>query len=329
MTFDRRSLLSLPLAAGIAPAAFAQASALPGPSDIPAWPPAEHFLLWPGIPAGAPNPLPRPNPEIATRENGYRDIKMRGVARPEVGVFRPQRPDGRAVLVMPGGGYYLTSLRNEGIDVAGVLNGFGNTVFVLSYRLPCEGWADRADVPLADAQRAMRLIRANARAYRIDARKLGVLGFSAGGHLAGSVTVLHDYRAYSPIDAADRHSARPAFAGLMYAVSNVDPGRSHGGSRANLLGPDPSPAVQARYAIDRQLRPGTPPLFLLHAEDDKTVPVANTVDMLAAARRVDIPTEAHFLQHGGHGFGTRLSPRSPGSLWPQLFDRWMGESVAG
>ena len=115
----------------------------------------------------------------------------------------------------------------------------------------------------------------------------------------------------------------------MYAVSNMDPGRSHGGSRANLLGPDPLPATQARFAVDRQVRAGSSPLFLVHAEDDNTVPVANSVDTLAAARRLLIPTEAHFLQHGGHGFGTRLSPRSPGSLWPQLFDRWMGELVAG
>jgi acetyl esterase/lipase len=141
--------------------------------------------------------------------------------------------------------------------------------------------------------------------------------------------VLHDFKAYRPVDATDRHSARPAWAGLMYAVSNMDPGRSHGGSRAILLGPDPLPAIQARYAVDRQLKAGDPPLFLVHAEDDTTVPVANSVDTLAAARRAGIPAEAHFLQHGGHGFGTRLSPRSPGSLWPQLFDRWMGELVIG
>ena len=334
MSFDRRSLLTFPLAAGLALPAFARSgaqftAAQPRATDLPMWPPAERFALWPGIPPGAPNPLPVPQPRMPRYPDGYRDFQMRGVVRPEIGVFRPARPDGRAVLIVPGGGYSITSLRNEGIDVARVLNGFGITAFVLSYRLPGEGWADRADVPLSDAQRAMRLIRANARAYGIRAEKLGVLGFSAGGHLAGSVTVLHEFKAYRPVDAADRHSPRPAWAGLMYAVSNMDPGRSHGGSRTNLLGPDPLPAVQARFAIDRQLKAGDPPLFLVHAEDDNTVPVANSVDTLAAARRAGIPAEAHFLQHGGHGFGTRLSPRSPGSLWPQLFDRWMGELVAG
>ncbi len=334
MTFDRRSLLSLPLVAGLAPAAFARTgaqanAAIASRGGVTTWPPAERFALWPGIPAGAPNPLPTPHPSMPRYPDGYRDFQMRGVVRPEVGVFRPARPDGRSVLIVPGGGYYITSLRNEGMDIAHALNAFGITAFVLSYRLPGEGWADRADVPLADAQRAMRLIRANARSYGIRAEKLGVLGFSAGGHLAGSLAELHDFPAYRPVDAADRHSARPAWAGLMYAVSNMDPGRSHGGSRTNLLGPDPLPAVQARYAIDRQLKPGAPPLFLVHAEDDGTVPVANSVDTLAAARHAGIPAEAHFLQHGGHGFGLRLSPRSPGSLWPQLFDRWMGESVSG
>ncbi|HXH16171.1 MAG TPA: alpha/beta hydrolase [Sphingomonas sp.] len=328
MTFDRRSLLSLPLAAGLAPAAFAQTAVRARPSGLPAWPPAERFALWPGIPAGAPTPLPVQRLATPQYPDGYRDIQARGVVRPEVGVFRPVRPDGRAVLIVPGGGYSITSLRNEGIDVAHALNAFGITAFVLSYRLPGEGWADRADVPLSDAQRAMRLIRANARAYGIRAEKLGVLGFSAGGHLAGSLAVLHDFKAYRPVDAVDQHSARPAWAGLMYAVSNMDPGRSHGGSRANLLGPDPLPSTQARYAIDRQLRAGSPPVFLVHAEDDTTVPVANSVDTLAAARRAGIAAEAHFLQRGGHGFGTRLSPRSPGSLWPQLFDRWMGELVS-
>jgi acetyl esterase/lipase len=223
MTFDRRTLITLPIAAGLAPAAFAKGGAQTAPgqprgSELPIWPPAERFALWPGIPPGAPNPLPIPHPSMPRYPDGYRDFQMRGVVRPEVGVFRPTRPDGRAVLIVPGGGYSITSLRNEGIDVARALNAFGITGFVLSYRLPGEGWADRADVPLADAQRAMRLIRANARAYGIRAEKLGVLGFSAGGHLAGSLTVLSDFNAYRPVDAADRHSARPPSAGLQLPV---------------------------------------------------------------------------------------------------------------
>ena len=318
-------MLALSIAATAAPALAAQTT--PSPLAIPRWPPAEAVALWPGLPPGAGPTLPRPAPEITGRPGEYRDIWMRGTARPELGIFRAPRPDGRAVLVIPGGGYSFVALRGEGIDVAHALNGRGITCFVLNYRLPAEGWADRANVPLQDAQRAMRLIRAEARRYVIDPAKLGVLGFSAGGHLAASLTALHATEVYRPIDAADRQSARPAFGGLMYAVSNVDPGRSHGGSRANLLGPSPDRAMERRYAIDRRLTATTPPLFIVHAEDDDTVPVLNSLDMLAAARAAGAPNEAHILQRGGHGFGTRLPRTLSGSLWPDLFDRWMGGIV--
>ena len=132
------------------------------------------------------------------------------------------------MLVIPGGGYSYAAIRNEGIDVAQRLAASGITAFVLSYRLPGDGWRDRADTPLADAQRAMRLIRAHAARWRIDPARASVIGFSAGGHLAGSLAAHADLRVYAPVDAADRQPARPAATAMMYAVSNVDPGRSHG-----------------------------------------------------------------------------------------------------
>lgn len=315
----RRDLLALTAAAAAAVPALAAQST---PTAIPAWPPTESFGLWPGLPPGAPVPLPRPTPQLVGRVGEYRDIMMRGTARPEVGVYRAARGDGRGLLVIPGGGYAVTSLRNEGIDVARAFAARGVTCFVLNYRLPGEGWIDRANAPLADAQRAFRLVRANARRFGVDPAKLGVIGFSAGGHLAGSLATLHATEVYRPVDAADRQSARPAFAGLIYAVSNVDPGRSHGGSRANLLGPSPDPAMERRYAIDRHIVPATPPLFLLHAEDDNVVPVLNSLDLLAAARAARIAVEAHIVQRGGHGFGLRLPRTMSASLWPDLFDRW-------
>ncbi len=321
----RRDLLALSVGAAAAPALGAQSGF--GATTVPTWPPAEAFPLWPGLPPGAPTPLPRPAPQITGGPGEYHDIWMRGTSRPDVGVFRPVRPDGRAVLVIPGGGYSFVSLRGEGIDVARALNARGITCFVLNYRLPGDGWANRADVPLSDAQRAMRLIRAYARRYPIDTAKLGVIGFSAGGHLAASLATHYATEVYQPIDTADRLSARPAIGALMYAVSNVDPGRSHGGSRANLLGRNPDPAVERRYAADRHIVGSTPPLFIAHAEDDGTVPVFNSVDMLAAARAANIAVEAHIFQKGGHGFGTRLPRTMPGSLWPDLFDRWMSGIV--
>ncbi|RHW16556.1 alpha/beta hydrolase [Sphingomonas gilva] len=313
----RRDLLALPLGALAAPT-LAQAAA----DELPSWPPAEHIALWPGRPPGAPEELPALNAQVTGKPGEYRDLAMRGVARPDIGVFRPAKPDGRGVLVIPGGGYEFISLRNEGMDVARVLNAAGITAFVLRYRLPNEGWRDRANTPLADAQRAMRVVRHGARRFGIDPDRLGVIGFSAGGHLAGSLATQHAAKVYKPIDADDRQSARPAFAGLIYAVSNVDPGRSHAGSRAMLLGPSPDPEMQARYAVERNIGAGTPPLFLLHTTDDTVVPVQNSIDSFAAARAAKVPVSAHFMPHGGHGFGVRLPASEPASLWPELFIRW-------
>jgi acetyl esterase/lipase len=329
MTLHRRDLLALSLAAGLLPLpALADPGADPGGAG-PLWDPPERVALWPSLPPGAPAPLPVPAPEVKRFPEQAPQLWMRGVARPEIGVFRSPRPDGRGLLVLPGGGYGFTSLTNEGTEVAAALGAMGITVFVLSYRLPGEGWAHREDVPLADAQRAMRLIRAGAARYGIDPARLGVLGFSAGGHLAGSLATQSGYAAYRPVDAADRMDARPACCGLLYAVSTVNPGASHGGTRANLLGPDPAPGAQARYDVVRNIAAAaTPPLFVCQAQDDMTVPFGNAVDLFAAARAAGVPVEAHFLLKGGHGFGTRLAPGNPGSLWPALFARWMGEVLA-
>lgn len=322
--FARRDVLALPLATIAAPALARSAG-----EDIPVWPPAEHFALWPDVPPGAPAQLPLPDPRITGKAGEYRDLTMRGVDRPIVGVFRPANPTGEAVLILPGGGYEFTAMRNEGLDIARAFGPAGITCFVLSYRLPGEGWGDRANTPLADVQRAMRLIRANAARFAVDPGQLGVIGFSAGGHLAGSLATRHDTIVYDPIDSADRQPARPAFAGLIYAVSNVDPGRSHPGSRAMLLGSRPDPAMQERYAVERSINRDTPPLFLLHTADDTVVPIQNSIDTFTAARAADVPVSAHFMERGGHGFGVRLPARMPASQWPALFMKWMTATVSG
>ncbi|MFV0624566.1 alpha/beta hydrolase [Sphingomonas sp. ac-8] len=320
MTFDRRTLLGTALALPVAAATGAEAQPRGGMTP---WPPAEHFRLWPGKAPGAPARLPTPRPEMSG-DPKRPELWMRGTADPIVAVYRPARPDGRAVLSIPGGGYGFVSLENEGIDVASVLNPLGITVFVLSYRLPGDGWADRADVPLQDAQRAMRLIRANAVRYGIDAAKLGVLGFSAGGHLAAALTVGHDDRVYAPIDAADRQSARPAWSGLVYAVTSLSKPGLRSGSADNLLGPDPTPETRRRYDTPDRVTTGTPPLFLVHAMDDPLVPLEQSLDLLAAARAAKVPVEAHFYEKGGHGFGAKHLPESaPGRGWPELYDTWV------
>ena len=317
MDIDRRTLIGAAAALPLANAAKAQQAA---PPPI-AWPPAEHFPLWPGAAPGAPSPLPTPRNE----RNGYQgaELWLRGVDRPHVAVFRSPNPDGRAVLSIPGGGYGFLSVSNEGIDVAAMLNPLGITVFVLAYRLPGEGWANRADVPLQDAQRAMRLIRANAGKYRIDPAKLGLLGFSAGGHLGAMMAVGHADQVYAPMDAADRQSARPAFAGLVYPVVSFATAGLNSRSSAMLLGDNQDAALIARYTPVDRVTAETPPIWLLHAMDDGTVPVAQSLAMIDACRRATVPVEAHLLEKGGHGFGAMHLPAdSPGRNWPDIFARW-------
>lgn len=326
MTIDRRTLLGTALALPVAAASQgAQAQARTGMTP---WPPAEHFRLWPGKAPGAPAKLPTPRPEMSGNP-AQPELWMRGTADPIVAVYRPERPDGRAVLSIPGGGYGFVSLENEGIDVASVLNPLGVTVFVLSYRLPGDGWANRADVPLQDAQRAMRLIRANPARYGIDPAKLGVLGFSAGGHLAASLTVGHEDRVYARVDGADSQSARPAFSGLIYPVTSLSAPGLHSGSAKNLLGPNPSEETVRRYDTPRRITGDTPPLFLAHAVDDPIVPLEQSLDVLATARATKVPVEAHLYEKGGHGFGAKNLPKTaPGHDWLTLFDTWSRTHVA-
>jgi acetyl esterase/lipase len=293
-----------------------------GDPDAPAWPAQERIRLWPGKPPGAPAQLPKPNPTM-NGAKGSRELWLRGVATPEIHVFRPARPDGSALLSLPGGGYGFLSVQNEGLDVAQRFNAGGTTVFVLVYRLPGEGWSDRPIVALQDAQRAMRLIRAGAKGLNIDPARLGVVGFSAGGHLAADLAIAHDERTYAPVDEADRLSARPAYAGLVYPVVSLRPRGTHPGSMENLLGPSPSAElVDARSPL-LKVGSGTPPSFLVHSADDPVVPLENSLDWLAACRAAKVPAEAHLFAQGGHGFGLHLDPSLPGSRWPELFALWM------
>lgn len=321
MPIDRRTLIGGAVGLSFASAARGQDTPYaPGPG-VAQYPPAEHFKLWPGRPPGAPATLPRN--EFSIR-GSFRELGLRGISEPLVGVFRPARPDGRAVLAIPGGGYSFVSYENEGIKLAQALTPHGITVFALAYRLPAEGWANRSDVPLQDAQRAMRLIRARAASWGIDPARLGVCGFSAGGHLAASLTVGHADRVYAPVDAADRQSARPDFSGLIYPVINFDGPGMHVGSRDKLLGDAASAALKARYNTDKRIAADTPPLFLAHSFDDTTVGIDQSLAVIAAARAANVPIEAHLFQSGGHGYGARHAPEGTSRrAWPDLFAHWI------
>ena len=331
MAIDRRTLIGAGLGLTLASAASAQDWGKPTPAqgaaDRPVWPP-EHFPLWPGKPPGASARLPQPHDTMNGPAHD-RQLWLYGIPQPFVAVYRPVKPDGRALMTIPGGGYGFVAIQNEGIEVAQTYTREGITVFALVYRLPGEGWAQRADVPLQDAQRSMRLIRSRASDWAIDPDTLGIIGFSAGGHLAASLATSYDDHVYQPIDPADRLSARPRFAGLLYPVINSTLGSS-GGTYKNLLGPDPDPATVARYDTDKRVTARTPPLFLAQAFDDQTVDPGNSLAMLSAARAAGVPVEAHLFEKGGHGFGPMRVPDDALStkVWPDLFSEWMRMQIS-
>lgn len=255
------------------------------------------------------------------------DRIITGISRPYMVMHRPARPSGAAVLVMPGGGYQRIVLDKEGSALVPALTErAGYTLFVLRYRLPDGGHDDARDAPLADAQRALRLIRARAEEWGLDPRRIGAIGFSAGGHVAASLGTRYDDAIYAPVDASDRLSARPDFLLLMYPV--VDMGaHAHTGSRERLLGRSPTAEDVRAYSLQNRVRPGMPPAFLLHAEDDATVPVENSLLFHAALRRAGVPAELHLYPQGGHGFGVREIGNSQLALWPQLADAWIRSVV--
>ena len=309
----RRSLLAVGSAMALAPVA-ARAVELMGAQ--------EHVPLWPGkIPGDIGTKITRRiDPRSGTDANPDRWIY--GVARPELIVFRPANPNGAAVLCMPGGSYEFLAFDNEGAEQARWLNARGVTVFVLMYRLPAEGWARREDVPLQDAQRAMRVIRRDATKYGIDPRRVMALGFSAGGHLCGSLTTRHAEQTYAPVDAADHISARPDLSAMIYPVVTLDSPWAHTGSRDNLLGKDAPEALKRSHSVEQRVDADTPPLFVVHAEDDGTVPVQNSLDLYKAMLDHKRPIEMHLFDQGGHGFGVRLPADMPGSEWPRLLARF-------
>jgi acetyl esterase/lipase len=169
----------------------------------------------------------------------------------------------------------------------------------------------------------MRLIRARAAEFKIDPNRLGLLGFSAGGHLAADLTVAYDQPVYAPVDAADRLSAKPAFTGLIYPVISLDTAISHGDSAPNLLGPNASPELVAARSPALHVTKDTPPSFVAAAMDDGFITPENSLQWIAACRKVGASLEAHLFSKGGHGFGLHLPKDMPGSRWPDLFALWM------
>jgi acetyl esterase/lipase len=240
--------------------------------------------------------------------------------KPALEVFLPDKPGvGSAVIVLPGGGYEDLMLDYEGRDEARWLNERGVAAFVLHYRLAPRY---RYPAPIQDGERAVSFVRAHASEYGVQADRIGIWGFSAGGHLASAVATHFSPGQPDAADPVDRVSNRPDFAIMAYGVLSLEPEITHPGTRRNLLGPNPDPALVDQFTNAKQVTRDTPPCFLFHTGTDMTVPVLNSVNFYLALLRAGVPAELHVFERGHHGVG--LAQNDPQlRKWPELLEGWM------
>lgn len=251
----------------------------------------------------------------------YHDRIVCGVHNPECMVYHPQVSNGIGVVIFPGGGYQRIAMDNEGCEVATLLASKGYTVFVSTYRMPGEGHEYGAETSLADAQRAIRWVRHHAKQWQLT--HVGVMGFSAGGHLAGQLATRYNTEIATPSDDIDHYDPRPDFAALMYPVITMEQDETHKGSFTQLMGAAPSDEQLKTYSIERNVHAEMPSCFLMHASDDDVVNAENSILMWRALIQHRIPVEMHLFEQGGHGFGIRKVADLPARQWPQLFHQWM------
>ena len=273
--------------------------------------------LWsgkiPGAVNGAEKKWPKPSEEGRCIER---------ISNPELEVFLPATGNetGTAVLIMPGGGYGKVCIYHEGYELAKWFAEKGIAGIVLKYRLPSdEIMKDKSIGPLQDAQEAMRVIRSNAQKWNINPKKVGVMGFSAGGHLASTLSTHYQENVY---ESQYKSSARPNFSILIYPVISFDEGITHMGSRVSLIGKAPDSTTVKRFSNELQVTKDTPPAFLVHSADDNAVPVMNSIRYFEALQQHQVPAELHIYQRGGHGYGVGEKD-SAESAWPQACLKWM------
>jgi acetyl esterase/lipase len=262
--------------------------------------------LWPN---GAPGAQPNPAPEVDTTKStdnliaGKPLIRLGNVSSPTLTLYPAKgKSTGAAVVVFPGGGYQILAIDLEGTEVCNWLNSAGIACLLVKYRVPNTGPSPKSDAALQDAQRALGLVRQHAAEWHIDPRRIGVLGFSAGGHLAAAISTHYDKRLYEPIDAADQLSCRPDFAVVIY------PGYLANAEKDFAANPDINPTAD------------TPPTFIVQAEDDP-VHVENAVVYFLQLKKAKVPAELHIYANGGHGYGLRRTAL-PVTTWPQTAEIW-------
>lgn len=246
----------------------------------------------------------------------------RQITQPNIDVYlAPENKNtGTAVIICPGGGYWGLAFVHEGRNVAKWFNSLGISAFVLKYRLPDNAiMKDKTIGPLQDAQQAMRIVRSKAAEWKIDPEKIGIMGFSAGGHLASTLSTHYNQVVYEP---KLKVSARPDFSLLIYPVISMDSATTHMGSRIGLLGEHPSKKTIDFYSNEQQVNKQTPPAFLIHSLNDDVVPVQNSINYAVAMKNNGNPCELHIYYSGGHGYGMGRSDKTE-SDWTKSCERWL------
>lgn len=281
---------------------------------------AQNLIIpfWNGAIPGAIN-NPSFHEETIKIENGQE--RIRKVTEPTISVYFPakDKANGTAVIICPGGGYERLAFDHEGIQTAHWLNELGITGIVLKYRLPNDTiMVDKKVGPLQDVQEAIRYVRRHTSEWALHPDKIGVAGFSAGGHLAALASTKYDYNVYN----SDSTSARPDFSILVYPVISMNSIFAHGGSKRKLLGSSPDSSITNFFSCELQTNTNTPPAFIVHAADDPSVPVQNSIAYFQALNRYKIATELHIYQKGGHGFGLAKN-RGTESGWTEACKNWL------
>lgn len=268
--------------------------------------------VWPN---GAPNDNGMKEPE-----EKFDEMRVRNVSEAEMYVYLPEKQinTGAAVVICPGGGYWIEAMDHEGYDMAKWLASKGVAGIVLKYRLPY----GHHEIPSGDAWRTIQIVRSNAKEWGIDPSKIGIAGSSAGGHLASTVGTQFNLGDKNSSDPLERISCRPDFMLLLYPVISFNEAFGHMGSRKNLIGEGNDWKLVEKYSNELQVSSQTPPTFLVLTDDDKTVPPQNSVEFYLALKKNNIPSEMHIFQEGGHGFGM-TKKNLPVDNWPNLFYDWL------
>jgi len=296
-------------------AGLACLGAIAAPPAVPATRATQTIALWPdGVPAGSGR---APSGDERVGRSGTGAGAVSNISRARIEILRPAHPDGTAALIIGGGGLFRIEIGHESMPTAEWLAALGVTPVILYYRLPADGWAPVA--PFQDAQRAMRVLRARAPSLGIDPRRIGVIGFSSGGDLAGITATRFGHAFYAPTDAADQLPSRPDFAGLIYPVTSMQPPYDTTRTYRELAAQGDA---RTAYTVQSHVTTAMPPVFIAHAADDPIVDVGSSLALFDTLRRRRVPAELHVFENGGHGWGLGTLGSRVGN-WPSLFVGWL------